>query len=388
MTVPIWRRTAALGEISAEVCVVGGGIAGISAAMFLQDAGVPVVLVERGAIGSGASSRNAGYLMRGAADNYSLAVEQYGRGTAAMLWRWTEENLALLLRRGIERVPSFSRRASCLLALEAGELGELRKSVDMLREDGFDAGWLNSHDDAAWRSGRALGGLLNPHDGVINPVELLGLLRSQLRCPVLEHQEVAEVVSEGGGVRLRLTDGMVRCRRALVCLNAYAPLLMPWFVSRVRPNRGQMLALEAPSGVLRLDYSYYANRGSEYFRRADENTVVVGGKRKTHEAEERTYDDGNTPGVQGELERFAECLFGVLPPVKARWAGTMGFTPDHLPLIGPVPGYEGGVWFCGGFTGHGMSLGHRCARAAVEAMLAGDPSVLGPFALSRFSAGA
>lgn len=385
MTVPVWRRSARLGVIDADVAVVGGGIAGVSAALHLQDAGVACVLIERHALGAGASSRNAGFLMRGAADNYALACTHHGRGTARLLWRWTEDNLAMLVARGVDRAPSFARRGSCLLALENGELDELKRSHAMLLEDGFESVWLARHDDSAWRSGAALGGLVNPGDAVVNPVESLGVLASQLRSPVLEHQEVAEIRPAGEGVELLLPDAVVHGRRAVVCLNAYAPRLLPGFDRWVRPNRGQMLALEAPEPVLRLDFSYYANRGGEYFRRADDRTVVVGGKRAMFADDERTTDDRATDQVQGALEAFVRELFGVLPPVKSRWAGIMAFTPDHLPIIGPAPGFDGRVWFCGGFTGHGASLGHRCALAAVRGMM-GDPgAVPEAFSTSRLS---
>jgi glycine/D-amino acid oxidase-like deaminating enzyme len=73
--------------------------------------------------------------------------------------------------------------------------------------------------------------------------------------------------------------------------------------------------------------------------------------------------------------------------VVARWAGTMGFSPDGMPLVGPV-GASDSVWFCGGFTGHGMSLAYRTGAGAVAAMLDGsdaDP-LAATFALGRVGA--
>ena len=55
--------------------------------------------------------------------------------------------------------------------------------------------------------------------------------------------------------------------------------------------------------------------------------------------------------------------------VLSRWAGTMGFSPSGLPIIARAKEMPGEVWFCGGLTGHGMSLGVRTAQAAVRAML-------------------
>lgn len=385
MTVSWWRRARSPSRIDVPVAVVGAGVAGISAALHLQDMGLPGVLLERHGVGSGASTRNAGFLMRGAADNYALAARQYGRPLASTLWRWTEDNLALLRARGIAALPSYAPRPSCLLALETTELAELQQSLSMLRADGFEAGWVEpgAGSDRVLGPGRpGLGGLLNPHDAVVNPHELLSLLRSQLRWPVLEMHEVAEVRAEAVSVELRTAEATVRCERAMLCLNAYAPLLLPEFDRLVEPNRGQMLALHAGEAELPLAFAYYANRGSEYFRRADADTVVVGGCRTMHAEAERTWDDRSTSRVQGELERFAARLFGATFPVKARWAGTMGFTPDHLPLIGPAPLLGERVWFCGGFTGHGMSLAHRATLCAARLMMgaAAEPS---PFPIDR-----
>lgn len=394
MTVSHWRRTSRLGTIDIPVAVVGAGIAGLSAALHLQDMGVQGVLLERHALGSGASTRNAGFLMRGAADNYALAIEHYGRPIAKALWRFTEDNHSLLRARGIEAIPSFAPRASALLALEPGEHAELERSLNLLQEDGFDARWIGPDDkqlhDAAWNTGKPLGALINPGDAVVNPFDLLSHLRAQLRWPVHELQEVAEVrlvhasAARTEHVELRTPDAVFRADQALLCLNAYASLLLPNFAQLIEPNRGQMLALHAPKSELPLDFAYYANRGSEYFRRADDETVVVGGCRTYHADAERTFDDRTSDAVQGDLERFAESLFARRFPVKARWSGTMGFTPDHLPLIGPLPHFNHRAHFCGGFTGHGMSLAHKATKLAADLLMGHSKASDNPFPLARF----
>ena len=160
--------------------------------------------------------------------------------------------------------------------------------------------------------------------------------------------------------------------------------LVPELRSSVRPNRGQMLAIRVPGA--RLDHAYYLDRGSEYIRQGPHGTVVVGGMRKRHEDAERTAEEAPTPEVQGELERFAERVLGRGGEVVARWAGTMGFTADGLPIVSAVRLAEGGgrnisaadhppiAMFCGGFTGHGMSIGAATAIGAVRRLLEADQS--------------
>jgi glycine/D-amino acid oxidase-like deaminating enzyme len=383
MTVSHWRRTLELGEISTEVLVVGAGICGVSAGLALQRRGVDYRIVERHTTGSGASTRNAGFLMRGAAENYKAGIDLYGRELAKLIWRWTEENLEGLRSEGIEQLKTYQRIPSCLLALGEEERDQLLASVQLLEEDGFAVEWRDRGDDTAWRHGRPLGGLINPHDAACNSYDIMRFLSAKLSGGVLEGQEVAAILPHGDGVRVRTSDAWITARHVLLCTNAYLPLLLPEMREIVTPRRGQMLAVSHPG--LRLDCSYYANHGYEYFRQTTGGTVVVGGCRKRHAEIECGYEDRTTPEVQDDIEDFAERLLGIPRAelnITARWSGTMGFSPDWLPLAGPIPGQwaRGSVWFCGAFTGHGMSMGYRTAHAAVDAMLDGGETA---FPLSR-----
>ncbi|MCC6660368.1 MAG: FAD-binding oxidoreductase [Phycisphaerales bacterium] len=375
MTISHWRRSARPATIEREVVVIGGGICGVSAALHLAAAGVPAMVLERGAVASGASGRNAGFLMRGAADNYAAAVRAWGRDTARAVWRDTEENLAGLRREGIEALPSYRRAPSCLLALEPGELAELGESLRLLREDGFSAEWIERGDDSAWTGGAgALGGLVNPADGACNPWELMSYLASRLPAPVAEQQEVTGITDAGGGrVEVATPDARIICRHALVCTNAYTPLLLGSMRGVVTPHRGQMIALRAPG--VRLDHSYYINHGSEYMRQAADGAVVVGGWRTYHAETEVGYADILTEAVQNGIEGFALRMLGTSRDVIARWSGVMGFTTGGLPIVAPVGGdwAAGAVWFCGGFNGHGMSMAYRAAEAATAAMVNNAP---------------
>lgn len=392
-------------------------------------------MLERGALACGASTRNAGFLMRGAACHYAEAIELYGRERARALWRFTEENLEGLRSEGCEALPSYRRVPSMLLALKGGSGGTepwrpspefaaanragLERSLTLMREDGLEADWLepgtrSAPDDSAWRSGMIACALVNPADASVNSYELMRTLAAKLKAhsslgrllpsPVMENQEVFAIQEGSGsrGVTVRTADFAIRCERVLVCTNAYVSLLFPALEKIVLPRRGQMLGLAATGR--KLSASYYCNDGSEYFRQAADGTIVVGGCRTYFVEEEIGFEDRVTTNVQNALESFTRALleYGEREelPVTSRWSGTMGFSPDGLPLIGPVMcGHAGAsdvaltgnsslpratppVWFCGGFTGHGMSMGYKAAHEAVDAML-GDRAPL--FALSRLT---
>ncbi len=376
MTVSFWQSTQRLGTQQCDVLVAGAGICGLSAALHLQRRGLKVLVVEKDRVGHGASTRNAGFLMRGCADNYALAAKEFGRERARMLWQLTEANLAGLRREGIESLPSVRNVPSVLAALQDHEHAELRQSVAMMQDDGFEVTWMQAGggSDTLWKVGKPLGALVNPRDASCNSREVIEHLRASLTCPILEGQEVASMDEDGPRLVAKFRDGAINAKHILVCTNAYAPLLLPGLAQHVTPRRGQMLALRATG--LRLDASYYINHGSEYLRQHVDGTIVVGGCRTRHAEREVGYEDRLTPWVQDDLERFATAMLGEFKPddITARWSGTMGFSKTHLPLIGRTWGNNsanGKVWFCGGFTGHGMSMAYRVSELAVAAMLDG-----------------
>lgn len=376
MTVSLWHRSRSP-ETHCDCVVIGAGICGLSAALHLERRGVATVVVDRsriGAPGAGASSRNAGFLMRGAAENYAAAIRTYGRELARLVWRWTEENLAGLRAEGIEGLPGYAARPSCLLALEEQECKELRESVSLLREDGFAVEWLDGGEDDAWRNLHPLGGLLNPGDAACHPAHILHHLASKLRRPVREECPVIGLSGDGNGrIRVQTVTGDLLGARVLLCTNAYAPLLVPSLAGIITPRRGQVIAVRCDTRS-RLDHSYYANYGYEYFRQVEPQVLLFGGCRRAFADAEIGYEDRTTPEVQGALESFAARTLAIPRSrleVIARWSGTMGFSPDGLPLIVPVEGdwERGRVHFCGGFTGHGMSLAYRVAQDAIRALL-------------------
>lgn len=378
MSVSHWTRSLAQDRLaSVDVCVVGAGIAGLAAADECAGRGLSCAIVERHSVGGGASTRNAGYLMRGMAESYAEIADTLGRDVARQVWADSETNHRLLRERfGADTLESYRKIDSDLIALSDRDFDLLGRSSEMMEEDGFDCAisyGKEAGDDALHRNLRPLATLTNPDDAAVNPAELIERVAEtvRVRTPIFEGAEVFAFEGERDRVRVRTARGYVDAGRVLVCTNAYAGSLLPTLRGRVSPNRGQMLALRAPG--ITLGASYYVDGGSEYIRQAHDGTIVVGGMRKHFEQAERTDDAEPTAEVQAALEDFAERALGVRGEVVARWAGTMGFTADGLAIVEPVD-VEGidpdRIWFCGGFTGHGMSLGVVTAIGAVERMLA------------------
>ncbi|MBL4698878.1 MAG: FAD-binding oxidoreductase [Phycisphaerales bacterium] len=381
MTVSLWQRTpshtTAQKTQQCDVAIIGAGITGLSAAIELEARGISAIILEAGYAGSKASGRNAGYLIRGAAENYALASKQLGRDTAKFLWDWTQQNLTGLKALGIESTPGYAQRPSCIVALGEPEHAELAESYSMLREDGFKAELIEPKDapsDLLWKSGKPTLGLMNPHDAVCSPIELVGLLGTALAStPIYENAEVFRIEDDGNRIALRTRSVDVIASRVLICTNAYADELIPVLNGIITPNRGQMLAIKPhdPSHA-KLEFAYYLNHGSEYVRAAHNDQIIFGGARTYHEVNESTSADGISDEVQSHLESFVKELLTDAYEITARWSGIMGFSPDGMPIIGQVPIHtlsNNNIWYCGGLTGHGMSMGYQTARHAIGVML-------------------
>jgi gamma-glutamylputrescine oxidase len=349
------------------VLVVGGGITGVSVLAELHRRGITGVLVERDRLAAGASGHNAGFVLRGVAANYSAAVRRYGRSLAGEIWDFTAESAALLgATLGSAGDGALRRRGSWSLAASAEEATELVEAASLLAEDGLDARFFAEVPGApaGYR-----GGLLNPDDAELDPVAaVIGVAGRVPPERVLEGVAVLALEAAGEGVRVESSVGECRADAVVVATNAETSRLVP--EAGIAPVRGQMLA-SAPWPASIADRPVYADRGFQYWRQLSDGRVLVGGFRDRAMAEEATADPAVTARLQAHLDAQLERL-GVSAPAEHRWAGIMGFTADHLPVVGPIAGLPG-VHVCGGYSGHGMGFASLCARRLVEHLLDGRP---------------
>ena len=376
MTVSYWQDAGREEELVCDVVVVGGGIVGSYAARLLRAAGRDVVLLEARDIARGATGRNAGMVLLGLADSYAVAIKRWGRETARELWGLTatnrERTRALLAELGVPSEPC----GSLILAGDEAEADDLARSATALAEDGFAVAY-HPRDPL----GRVfVAGLAQPDDLTLDPVRFTGAIAAAATAEgvtILRDSEVfaIEQGAGGAGLTIRSRRATVRCGAALLATNAYSALLHPFFAGLIRPVRAQMLATAPAPRVLTT--AVYANRGYEYIRQLADGRILLGGGRAGFREAEIGYVDETTPSLQAFLEGFLRRHFPeVDAPVTHRWSGTMGFTPDGIPLVGRLPDLPG-VWFAAGFGGHGLGIGLVSAERAVAGLLHGTgPGVL------------
>lgn len=352
---PYWPRPVEryLGRLPerADILVIGGGITGTSLLHHLRARGMNGVLVERAHIASGASGRNAGFLLAGVADNYADAVRAYGRSRARTIWQMTLENHDTMIEAVAGQDVDHRRLGSATLASGEEEAESLAESAQLLSEDGFEAGW----------DGRRL---INPRDGEVNPASTVGALARLAKAGAIREGVNVTAVEASSSDVLVHADG-AECRAGCVILatNAYTPLLLPQIA--IQPRRAQMLA-SGPDASHLCDLPTYSHFGYRYWRQLPTGEVLVGGWRDTAYDEEVGYEELPTDKIQAHLDVQLKRM-GAEAAVTHRWAGTMGFTESGLPLVGPVEGMPG-IYTCAGFNGHGMGFAFVSAKRLVDSL--------------------
>ncbi|HVR85591.1 MAG TPA: FAD-dependent oxidoreductase [Planctomycetota bacterium] len=389
MTLPVWLdepyepRAAVAGDHTADLLVLGGGITGVAAAYALAARGCRVALVERETLASGATGRNAGFLLCGLASTYSVAVKSHGRERSRQLWSLSRDNHALL-RTLVERENLdclYARRGSTTLALSEQEAKALSRSASLLVEDGFHAEFLDDTAVArAFPGGGFLAGLHQPDDGEFHPARFvrgLALAAERKGARIFERTPVSKIVSGADSVTLETPKGRLSGSMLLLAANAWTARLHPFFDGAIVGMRGQMFATE-PCPERLIPHPVYVDFGFEYFRQLQDGRILAGGGRRASLDAELTYSDHPTEIVQDAIERFLHSCFPGARGLRIthRWAGTMGFSCDELPNVGPVPGSVN-TYVAAGYHGHGLGYAMIAANAVTEMMLDGKSPIPG-----------
>lgn len=365
---------------TADVAIVGAGIAGLKLARCLARYGLDVVILEGQRVGEGASGRNQGSLNHGPAMTYADCSKRYSRQTARDLWRMGLENHRLMREQlaELEIDCDYFQGGFYFLARRDASghdatLAEYRRDFLLLQEDGFEVRWLDAKA-ATEEGGNPLftGGLCYVTDAQFHSGKYVtGLARGVSRVPgvrLFEQSRVRRIGEDGTGAFLETAKGRVTARHLFLAVNALAPQFVPQLESGLRAERGQVLTTE-PLTIRPCRGSF--GTAMAWWREIPERDgryrLLFGGGRTRDTADSlfRQFDASGRPHPQLEKEGFLpsaehqrrldqefRTLFPSLSQARIthRWGGLQSFTADSLPMIGmfdPARKMHGLAGFCG-----------------------------------------
>ncbi len=362
------------GEHEADVCVVGGGFSGVSAALCLAERGYRVALLERARVGSGASGRNGGQIGSGLRRGIRETERMAGRENARVLWQMCEEAKAIIADR-IERFKiDCDYRPGNLLASTKERLlpGLAAEAEHLSKHYGYDGYRMLTRTQIRQvvASDAFCGGRMDSGGGHLHPLNfLLGCAQAarSLKARLFENSEVLQI-RWGEPCSVRTAEGQVRARYVLLCGNAYLGNLVPKIGGKIMPIVNHVLAT-APLGDKRAralisnDCCVHSTKFVvDYFRLTADRRLLFGGG--------ETYSDRELPDIKNFVRRYMLAVFPQLKDVNVdyAWSGRLAITMNRLPHFGRI-GRQG--FFVQGFSGHGVALTQLAGRLMAEAV-AGD----------------
>jgi gamma-glutamylputrescine oxidase len=368
---PSPERHALTGDIEADVCVVGGGIAGCSTALHLAERGYKVVLLEGRRVGWGASGRSGGQAIVGFACSQDTLVAQVGRDDAKKMFDVSVEAQQLIgtlvSRHGIDCDLHWGHLHT---ALKPRQVTELRVHQAELEQVYGYAGtrWLDRDElQAIVATDRYVGGLRDDRSGHLHSLNYtLGIAAAAERAGARIYEQTEAVgLDHGPRAHVRTKAGpSVRARHVALCCNAYVDArLSRKLRDRIMPVGTYIIATErlGPSRIEALLRENVAvsdvNFVLDYFRRSDDHRLLFGGR--------VSYSGRDALDTAKATRVRMLKVFPALADAKVEyaWGGHVDITMSRAPDFGRL---APNVYYVQGFSGHGIALTGMAGRLLAE----------------------
>jgi gamma-glutamylputrescine oxidase len=372
MADPQPARPSLAGTRHCDVCIVGGGYAGLSTAYYLAQRGYETVLLEADRVGAGASGRNSGFVLPGYAMDIDELVRTLGGGQAEDLWRLSVEGVALVAALvGQHRIACDLKSGALTAAVTPGDLRTLEEQAGLLHDFGYAR--ADVLDRAAVRAIVAAdycGGLLDAGALHVDPLQFArGLARAAIAEGAVIHEDSAVIrIEQGEYLRAVTAQGVVEARSIVLAANAYLGALAPRIAQRILPVTALIgatvpLGAEAIERLIRRDVAVFDTQPAlDYYRRTPDHRLIFGAAPGFL----RPSRDHAAAWLEQRLARVFPQLGG--PRMEFVWRGQVDLTRNRLPDIGR----HGDVWYAQGFNGHGVALSTLTGRV-IAAAIAGHP---------------
>lgn len=359
------------GTYEADVCIIGAGFTGISAALELAEKGMSVMVLEGERIGFGASGRNGGQIVNGYSRDFETIERRFGPETA--------RKLALMSREGGEIIRSRIARHGIDCDLRDGgffaaftpkqmrEFEAVERSCEIYGIDGMEM--VGKADVGRYVSSqRYVGGMIDRRGGHIHPLNLVlgeAAAAEALGARIFENSRAVGIDLSGRRPMIRTARGRVESRYLLVCGNAYLGNLLPRITERMMPVSSQVMVTETldPALLDRMlpaDYCVEdANYVLDYYRRTSDNRLLYGGG-----IGYGGQDPANLTGIirPNMIKTFPELAD---TRIDYAWSGNFALTLTRIPHVGRL---SDTVYFSHGDSGHGVTTTHLLGKILGEAV--------------------
>ena len=366
---PMDRFEPLKGATKADVCIIGGGYTGLSAALHLAQAGRDVVLLEAQRVGFGASGRNGGQLGTGQRVEQTTLENMVGADHAARLWELGLDAVSLTKQLISDyKIDCHLKPGVAWTASDKGDLAHLHDYAAFLHTRyGYDQ--IETLDHAALQSvcpsPDYVGGVLDMGSAHLHPLNYaLGLARAARDAGVRIHEGSAvHHIEEGAETKVQTDAGHVMANHVIMGCNGYLGGLNRKVAARVMPINNFILATEPlgdrikdvlPRDVAVADSRFVVN----YFRLSHDGRLLFGGG--------ESYGYKFPKDIAATVRKPMSVIFPHLRDVKIdyAWGGTLGITMKRLPYVARV---APNILSASGYSGHGVGTathaGYLMARA-------------------------
>ncbi len=374
-TFSYWERTAFIDD--ADIIIIGSGIVGLSAALHLktQQPALKVLVLERGFLPAGASTKNAGFACFGTVSEQLKALEQASEEEVAGLVSYKWRGLQRLRQNLGDANIDFTQHGGYELFMngERDQAEYCKSRMDGLNHIFKNAigltGIYSSADAKIADFGfKGICGMIcNRHEGQLHTGKMMRVLLNRVCSAgvmVLNNCAIKRITHEGASMTLDTSQGTFKADKVILATNAFASQLFSEL--KVVPGRGQVLVTRPVKG-LRLKGTYHFDQGYFYFRNIDGRVLFGGGRNLDFKAEE-TWDFGQTEAVKSKLTVYLREV--ILPDqtfeIDYWWSGIMGFGEQINPIVKEV---EPNIFCAVGCNGMGVAMGSLVGEEVAELAL-------------------
>lgn len=374
------------GDHNADVCVIGGGLAGLSAAYDLASAGRKVILLEGRRIAWGASGRNGGFLTPGYSTDLETIEARVGRDDADALYRLSLEGVEIVKARLADWNVAGAHLSAGLIYATRYDSGEALKKYRDQENARFGRRIEFLDIDAvraALNTTRYFQGLRNPDGHHFHPLNYAQTLAARFVAAggiIAEGSAALSITTTTGAHVVCTAKGEVRAAHIINAGGGYTDGIVPALRRAYLPIATYVLVTEKLGSLATDTIRTQAaiaddRRAGDYYRLVDGDRILWGGRITT-----QTRDPGDIAAI---LRRQMVGTYPQLKDAKVElaWSGLMSYARHLMPQIGQrAPG----LWHCTAFGGHGMNTTAIGGRVIAEGILGTSDRyrLFAPFGLS------